>query len=151
MTIGSRPPVREEILARRTLKQETVAVPEWDCSVVVQELTAAERDDFEASALRGRGKKMEVNTVNLRAKLVARSVRAPDGTRLFNDGDVEALGQLAAAALDRVFTVAMRLSGLNPEDLEDLAGNSESGRSGSSSSGSPATSDAPTLMVSLES
>jgi hypothetical protein len=53
---------------------------------------------------------------------------------LFTDEDVAALGQRSAAALERVFDAASRLSGLSAEDMEELAKNSESGQSGGSTS-----------------
>ena len=115
--------LREAILAPRALKRETVHVPEWDVDVVVQELTAAERDAFEASCLTRKGKKMEPNTANLRAKLIVQTLRKEDGTRIFGDGDVDEVGKLSAAAVNRLFEVASRLSGLTEEDVEELEKN----------------------------
>jgi len=62
---------------------------------------------------------------------------------VFTQQDVAALGELSAAALDRVFDVASRLSGLNPEDVEAMTKNSGAAPGGGSSSASPATSAAP--------
>jgi hypothetical protein len=45
-----------------------------------------------------------------------------------------ALGGKSAAALERVFTVAMRLSGLTPDDVKDLTENLDSGQSEDSTS-----------------
>jgi hypothetical protein len=64
-----------------------------------------------------------MNLRNIRAKLVALTVVDEDGNRIFSDEDAEALGKKSAAALDRIFAVAQRLSGLRPEDVEELAGN----------------------------
>lgn len=116
-------------------QREEVYVPEWNAWFLVQSLTGAERDAFEASIVEGRGRKRDVNIRNLRAKLIVRSVVTPDGGRVFSDADVEALGAKNAAALDRLFSVAQRLSGLSDNDVEDLAGNSEGGQSGGLTSG----------------
>lgn len=139
---------REVILAQKSLKQETVDVPEWGGTVLVQELTGAERDAFEASNLKKKGKSVEVNTANIRAKLVVLAARAPDGSRLFTDADVEAIGGLGAGPVSRVFAVAARLSGITEEDVEELAGNSAAEPSGDSPSSSPSGSAAPTSISS---
>ena len=136
---------REQILATRgTLKRELVAVPEWGGAVIVQELTAADRDAFEASCVIKKGKSLEANLVNLRAKLIARAVVGEDGTRVFADADAEQLGQLSAAAVNRLFEVAQRLSGLTDQDVEELVGNSAGGAPASSGIASPEISAAPT-------
>lgn len=121
---------RAEILAAADIQTESVAVPQWGGEVLVRGLSGLERDAFEASIIRGKGKSAEVNLQNLRAKLVAASVIGEDGKHLFAEADVEALGRKSAAALQRVFEVAQRLSGLSPEDVEELTKNSGSGQSG---------------------
>lgn len=117
------PLTREAILAAVDIMSETVTVPEWGGTIIVRGLTGDERDDFEASCLRGKGRKTEVNYRNARAKLVVRSCYTPEGARLFTDEDATALGKKGAAALNRVYEVAARLSGLTEEDLEELAKN----------------------------
>lgn len=114
---------RDDILNAQDLPTERVAVPEWGGEVLVRGLTAAERDAFEASIVKRRGQKTEMDLRNMRARLVAMCVVDEQGNRLFSDQDVEALGRKSASALDRIFEVAQRLSGLRPEDVEEL-GNS---------------------------
>lgn len=125
---------RDQILAVEDLKRETIDVPEWGGEVIVKSLTGAERDAFEDSVVRQRGKTRELNLRNARARLVSLSLIDESGSRLFSDGDVEALGRKSAAALDRVFAAAQRLSGLTENDIDELAKNSESGQSDSSTS-----------------
>ena len=96
------------VLDLSDLVDETVDVPEWGVRLRVRSLTGSERDAFEASLLENRGKSREVNLRNMRAKLVAASVRKTDDSRVFSDGQVEALGRKNAAALQRVFRVAQR-------------------------------------------
>ncbi len=57
---------------------------------------------------------------------MAVSIVGEDGQPLFNKGDVFALGEKSAGALDRVFSVASRLSGIGEADIEDLGKPSES-------------------------
>ena len=120
---------RDGILQANDLPFEDVDVPEWGGTVRVRTLTGKERDSFEESISQVRGKKTELRLANIRAKLAARSIVDEDGNRLFSDDDISALGKKSAAALDRVFAAARRLSGFTDEDMEELAGNSDSGQS----------------------
>lgn len=114
---------REDILNAPDIETVTVKVPEWGGAVLVRGLTGEERDIYEQSLIRVRGKKRDVDMRNARARLVAMCVVDENGDRIFSDEDVAALGKKSSAALDRVFDVAQRLSGLREEDMEELAGN----------------------------
>jgi hypothetical protein len=112
---------REEIwAAEKTLPTEIVPVPEWGGSVIVRGLTGTDRDAFEATLLKQRGRKQEANLENFRAKLIVRSVVDEKGSLLFGERDISRLGQKSALALERVYEVAQRLSKLSPEDVEEL-------------------------------
>lgn len=104
---------------------ELVEVPEWGGSVYVRSLTGTERDSFEADMVSatGKGGTREANFENLRAKLVARTACDEDGKSLFSLKDLEKLGNKNAAALDRLYDVGARLSGLKEEDKEELLDN----------------------------
>ena len=96
-------------------------------SVRVRTLTGAERDAFEQSLLEtpkngARNRTTTVNMANARAKLCALSVVDSSGERVFTDADVESLGQKSGAALDRVFSVAQRLSGISDDDVDKMVG-----------------------------
>ena len=119
---------REQILQAVDLARETVGVPEWGGEVLVQSLTGWERDAYEATLMQLRGNNPQWNLVNARAKLVARSCVDEAGARLFTDDDVKALAKKSAAALQCVYDVAMRLSGLSSQDMEDLTKNSSNGQ-----------------------
>ena len=125
---------REQILAAVDIQHEDVEVPEWGGTVRVVGLSGADRDAFEQAITERKGKRVNVNMANIRAKLVSRSLVGEDGILLFQESDIEALGKKSAAALDRVFSVAQRLSGLSDADVEELAGNSEDGQSDDSTS-----------------
>lgn len=131
---------RDDILQASDLPMERVEVPEWGGYVYVRTLTGAERDEYESSMLivrgSGRGAQAQVNMANARARLCALAICDTDGSRLFSTEDVRALGQKSAAALDRIYSVAMRLSGLRPEDIEELTKNSPGAPNGDSGSDS---------------
>lgn len=129
---------RESIQAIDDLTTELVEVPEWGGSLYVRSLSGKERDDFEISMLRGKGRKQTVNLANLRAKLcVLVCVDGPDvhtAKPVFKPQDAAWLGQKSAQALQRVFVVAQRLSGLTDDDVEELT--SDLGEDPSDGSGS---------------
>lgn len=118
---------------------ETITIPEWKDEngtsrlVTVRSMSGRERDEYENGLLaeskvmvKGRVKtKRKLNMKDVRAKLVVVTVcNAPgDKTRVFTDDDVEWLTEKNGKALDALYEVASRLSGLTDEDLEELTGN----------------------------
>ena len=129
-----------QILALEDLPVEDVEVPEWRTTVRVRTLTGTERDQYEESLVvyKTQGKKQtrEMRMANARAKLVALTAVDESGARLFSADEVVRLGGKNAAALDRLFSAAMRLAGLTEADVEDLSKNSASADpSGASTSG----------------
>lgn len=105
---------------------ETVEVPEWGGAVRVRGLTGRERDQFEESILGTRDKKgnSRLQLKNTRARLVAMAVVDENGQRLFNRSDINKLGKKSSVALNRIYEVALRLSGISEEDQAELEGNS---------------------------
>jgi len=116
---------RDQILASKDLEVEKVDVPQWQGFVFVRSLNGKERDAFEASCLEKKGKTREVNMLNLRAKLVSLACVNAEGVRLFTEADIAAIGEKNAGALDTIFSVAQRLSGIGEKDKEDLVKNTE--------------------------
>lgn len=113
----------DEILGAVDLPAEDVDVPEWGGTVRVRGLNGAERDKFEA-AFAAAGKDKAKGYEMVRARLAAACIVDESGKRLFHgDAVTRRLGEKSAVALNRVFEVASRLSGLSEEDAEELAGN----------------------------
>ena len=112
---------RESILQADDLPKELVDVPEWGGAVYVRSLTGAERDRFESGMIEQRGKNQKMNLSNIRAKLAALTVCDEEGKRIFSSADIDELSKKSAAALDRIFAVARRLSGLGEDDVKELA------------------------------
>lgn len=128
---------REAILSADDLTREEVAVPEWGGKVLVTTLSAGERAKFEKDQIELKRNRMTVNEeyfVTLPARLAARTIVDPQGTRLFSDMDVALLGQKSGSALERVVSVAKRLCGMTDADIEELEKNSEATPSNDSSS-----------------
>lgn len=114
---------RDDILQVKDIKTEVVQVPEWGGAVKVKGLNGTQRNEYEQSLIDMNGKNVKMNMKNAVAKLVALTVVGEDGKRLFEQADVEALGQKSGAALNRIYEVAMRLSGLSDADMDELTKN----------------------------
>lgn len=119
--------VTKETILSSTLATQQVDVPEWGGMAMVRELTGAERDEYESYYNSIMEKKKEVpNGIstwrNVRARLVATCLVDEQGARIFpepvSEEAIEMLGQKSAAALDRLWTAAMQLSGLLPKSGE---------------------------------
>lgn len=124
---------RQQILDADDRQMEVVQVPEWGGSVNVIGLSATERDDFESSLLVRNGKKRDVSTHNIRAKLAVRCIVDENRMPVFSIEDIQRLGMKSASALTRVFEAAQRLSGLGDQDVEELAKNSVTDQNADSS------------------
>lgn len=130
---------KADIFGSNDLATETVDVPEWGGSVVVRAMTGTQRDAYEQSLMRrGPTGAYEVDTLNMRAKLVANTAIDEGGALLFDPrADLATLAGKSAAALERLFVVAQRLNGLGTNSQADAEKNSASGPDGDSTSGSP--------------
>lgn len=114
---------KNAILSQSDREIEMVEVPEWGGVVFVRSLSGEERDQFEASIIERNGRDVRTNLRNLRARLVVLAACDESGNPIFSPGDADALGAKSAAALDRIFSVAQRLSGLRENDVQELAEN----------------------------
>ena len=125
---------KQEILNIQDIEIEQVDVVEWGGHVFVKGMSGLERDTFEASIVQQRGKDAKVNMVNIRAKLAAQTICDEEGVRMFTEKDVHALGKKSANALQRVFDVAQKLSGITGDDVDELAAELEKNPSEGSAS-----------------
>jgi hypothetical protein len=129
---------KADILAASDLASETVEVPEWGGAVIVRTMTGAQRDAYEATLMtRNDAGKLEVNTDNMRAKLLLVTLVDEQGNALFTASDLDALSGKSSGAIERLAVVAQKLNGLNKGAVEDAAKNSASGQPENSVSGSP--------------
>lgn len=107
---------------KRAPKTEDVQVPEWDGFITVQEMTAAQRDEFDEFVLKMR----EQNKVQgLRAVVVSICAIDEDGERIFSDLDVPDLQKQSSKVIGRIADAALKLSGMSNEDVEEQVKNSE--------------------------
>ncbi|MEV5131018.1 hypothetical protein AB0K87_10995 [Streptomyces sp. NPDC053705] len=127
---------KEQITAADDRKWEDVEVPEWGGTVRVLGMSGTERNAYQSSlvVLGSNGNVQRMNMTDQLAKLCAKSMVGEDFERLFTDAEVKELGAKNGAVLERIGSVAQRLSGLRKEDVEAKAGNSEAPQSGASTS-----------------
>ncbi len=126
---------RDDILGGDDRPMERVNVPEWGGAVFVRGMTATERDSFEAETLQDRGNgEIQVRYLDMRAKLAVRSIVDSAGNRIFKDEEFGVLSGRAASALDRIFTVAMRLSKISKSDVDKMMGELNAARPSASPS-----------------
>lgn len=112
---------RDEILAKRNVRQrEPIEVPGWG-TLYVAKFNARDRDRFEEIVTGGVPGK--VNLRNVRAQLVPLLVVKEDGTRMFDDGDSDAIGELDSDAVQVIIDAGFRINGLNANALEEAAKN----------------------------
>lgn len=116
---------RDKILKADDIEVRELEVPEWGGSVYVRGMTGRERDQFEAGIVKQKGRNTEINMKNARAKLVALCTVDEGGKRIFSDDDIPLLANKSAKALDRIFAMAMELSGISKDDMEELTKNSD--------------------------
>lgn len=116
---------RDQILHARDEQVEVVHVPEWGGYVRVRGMSGSQRDAFEESVFtRDSSGDREFDGHDFKAKFVARVIVDDHGTRMFTSEDVGKLTQRSARALQRVFDVGAKLSGMSKEDIRSLEGNS---------------------------
>lgn len=109
---------KDDILKADDLPTEDINVPEWGGTVRVRGLTATERDRFEFRLAAAKDKPDEVD---VRAQIVGRCLVDEDGSRLFTDKELPKLGVKNAAAMDRLFDVVRRLSGMGDDAVKKAA------------------------------
>jgi len=112
---------RKEVLLANDIVKELVHIPEWGGDVYVRGMSGEARDKFEMLILQTNGKSKKANTENFRAKLASMTVCDENGDLLFTEDDVKELAKKSAAALQRIFIVAQRLSRIGNEDVKELA------------------------------
>jgi len=104
---------RADILKTRPRKTKTVSVPAWCGEVIIQELTARERDHFDQLA------ESKLETGEFRSLLVSFAVVDEQGNRVFQEQDIEPLADLDATSVDLLFTEIRELSGMTTKAKED--------------------------------
>lgn len=120
---------KKDFLKSRPLKTEIVPIPEWDGEVIVQEMTANQRDAFEEWVLQKGDKDSPKGT---RVAIIINTVVDEEGKQIFSDLDAPDLGKKPAEIIDRIASAGLRLSGMSEATIEEGIKNSEAAQSGDS-------------------
>lgn len=112
--------LRQRIEAAQDRDTSSVDVPEWGVVVHVRSMSGDERDDWESSLLDSSGRPKK-SLRGFRVNLVIRCACDAEGTPLFTEKDADWLGGKSAAAIDRIYEVAARLSKITKADEDELA------------------------------
>lgn len=116
----------------------------WGFDVWIWELTGTELDLYRQGQIKTKGAKVTLDLRSNTARLLVYAIRNESGERLYSERDVPELLKLGASGLEKLATVARRLSGLDEDDEEaEMEGNFDGDLIASSPSPSPDTSDAP--------
>lgn len=107
---------KEQILSAPDMQLEEVEVPEWGGSIFVRPMSGIDRDAMEAFVIeRNESLGPKAAVEQIRAWSIARTTCTEDGTLLFSKEDIPELNKKNSAALDRIFKVIRRLSGLTED------------------------------------
>lgn len=94
------------------LKSVAVAVPEWEVTVQVRELSAGDR----AALMKKVNKEDPLPGV---VHLVIATVHDDEGKKLFTEADFDEVSSYSAAVLDRLAVVAGDMCGISQKAVED--------------------------------
>ena len=112
--------VAADVFAADDLTPEWIDIPQWDGGLFVRPMTGLERDTYEQSLVKGKGPNREFNIANARAKLVVLVAVDENDKPIFTKGDVKRLGEKSSAALNLIFELATKQSGMSEADIEEL-------------------------------
>lgn len=109
---------KTSILSVLDHRTRTVPVPEWGGDVCIRSMSQNQRDRFLSEVVDAEGKSIKAN---IKTKLLVHTLCDEQGKRLFDDGDMEALGERNADVLERLFLIAKDLNGFTDKtDTEAL-------------------------------
>ena len=113
---------KQAILKPKKLKREVVEVPEWGGDVLVQEMTATQRDAFEDWSMTQRKEDTHKGT---RVMCMINTVVDENGKPIFTDLDAPDLLKQSGIIINRIAQVGLELSGLAGDSVEEELKNSE--------------------------
>lgn len=127
--------ILDKIAKANDLRTKKVEVPEWGVTLVVKEMTAAEREQYEAGYTNKAGKKGFDASVDSLIMLISHCCTDESGHRLFNsDEGRELLKAKSSARILSLFQECLKINSLTKEEVDGLEKNSETAQSEDSTS-----------------
>ncbi len=109
--------IRTKIFSANDIKNELVKVEEWDVTIKVKTLTGRQRSEMMNSALN-----LQTGTVDfvkMYPELLISACYDPEtDEKLFTEGDMDQLNEKSGAAIEKIATVVLRLSGMDKDAAE---------------------------------
>ena len=128
---------RDQILSARADRvREAVPVPEFGGEILVQGMTAGERNRYESAVITQKKGGTKFDLMAFRSTLLRYSLVDESGAFLFDDDSKKAIDAWPATVTERLIDVAKRLSGIGDQDEADLGLRSADSPAGSSASAS---------------
>lgn len=113
--------MRDKILNSNDIKEEKVDVPEWGVEVLVKGLSGKNRSEILNNAMTSQG---SFDFTKVYPDLVIASSYDPDTKEpIFEKEDRDSLNEKSGAALERIASVVVRLSGLKAAAVDDAVKN----------------------------
>ena len=126
---------RDQVLGARAERvREVVAVPELGGDLLVQGMTAGERNQYEFAVIKQKKGATTFDVMQFRSTLLRFSLVDEAGTLIFDDANKHLINGWPASVVERLVDVARRLSGIGEKDESDLGLRSASAPAGSSAS-----------------
>ncbi len=110
--------LKDKIFAVDDIKKEVVQVPTWDnISIEVRSMSGLQRANLLNSAMDSDG---NTNLEKLHSGTIIVCCYDPEtGEHVFDESDAERLMEKGSAAIEKLASKAMSLSGLTPEAVEE--------------------------------
>lgn len=138
---------RAAIIAAQDLNYQDVEVPEWGGMVRVCSLSATQRDQLslmvvsfdETLKAAKDGSTIDLKLdrkglAEMKAQVIVWTVSDDSGKRLFRQSDLDAVGLKAPEVIDRLYDIAIELSGATDFSMRTISKNSGTGPSAGSDS-----------------
>ncbi len=122
--------IRSRILSAKDAKTEKLEIEEWNVTVWIHSLKYGERNRLLLKS--GLGTKttgeLDVDQINnFIMSLVVATTRDEDGNKVFTKDDIKELETRNSETIDRIATIATRLSGLGAEGRAQIKGRFQRG------------------------
>jgi len=114
----------DDILSTDDRPTKTSHIDAWDEDIIIRALSGFHRSQLEALGGKIRDGDVSKGIMwDYYSLCVIKSVVDSKGDLVFKKKDKQRLREKSAAAIEQIADEVLKLSGLNPEDIEDAAGN----------------------------
>ncbi len=112
---------KSALLTPVAVERVEVSVPELGGSVYVQGMTVTQRNKFERQFRTRSGQTSDRKMQEIRQRMLIACVCDQDGTPLFTEADIDAIGNQRADIIERLVEAAQKICGMSSDDVDDLA------------------------------